>query len=489
MTQPDSHSQRLVVIPLVEEYNKPARLTEIMRTSTENEHMRILGKTRLILAIVVLTGLGSTPTQSGENWPQFRGPGARGVSEETDLPTIWSAEENVAWKQELAGRGWSSPIIWGDQVFLTTVVNEGETEKPKKGLYFGGNRPTVPTTVHSWKVICLNLNTGKPMWESVAYKGLPKGPLHLKNSYASETPVTDGQRVYAYFGNLGIFCYDMQGNEVWSQPLPVTKTRYDWGSAASPVLHGDRLYFVNDNEEDSRLVALDKRTGDEIWNIKRDEKSNWATPYIWENELRTEIITPGTGKVRAYDLDGKPLYEFGGMSSITIATPYADSGLLYVSSGYVLDKKKPLFAIRPGATGDISLGKEETSNDYIAWCQKQAGPYNPSTIVYGDLLYVLLDRGFLACYDAKTGEQVYGKQRIPNGKNFTASPWAYEGKIFCLNEDGVTFVFRAGREYELLRTNSLTDDTMCMATPAMAQGKLLIRTDSGIYCIEQAAKP
>ena len=361
-----------------------------------------------LLWTAVLVCWLSSLASGQENWPQFRGPGARGIADGENLPTVWSAEENVLWAKDLAGRGWSSPIVWGNRVFLTTVINEGETEPPKKGLYFGGNRPNIPTTVHRWVVYCHDLQTGDVLWEKVAHKGPPKSPIHLKSSYASETPVTDGERVYAYFGNIGIFCYDMEGNEVWSQLMPAKKMRYGWGTAASPVLHGDRLYLVNDNEEASTLTAFNKRTGQEIWKIDREEKSNWATPYVWENEVRTEIITPGTGKVRSYDLAGKLLYEFGGMSSITIATPYADSGLLYVSSGYVLDKRKPLFAIRPGASGDISLADDETANEYVAWCQKQAGPYNPSTIVYGDLLYVLLDRGFLACYDALTGEKVYG---------------------------------------------------------------------------------
>jgi len=440
---------------------------------------------RPILAALLALFAISVSTARAENWPQFRGPDSRGVSDSTQLPTTWSAEENIAWNKEIPGVGWSSPIVWGDKIFLTTVENEGDSEKPKKGLYFGGNRSEIPTSVHRWKVLCLNLDNGKLIWEQEAHKGPPKNPLHVKNTYASETPVTDGERVYAFFGNVGIFCYDLDGNFIWSHPLPVVKTRYDWGTAASPVLHGDRLYYVYDNEDDSRLVALNKTNGEIVWDIPRDEKSNWATPYIWENDLRTELIVPGTGKVRSYDLDGKLLYEFGGMSTITIATPYAAHGLLFVSSGYVLDKKKPLFALRPGAEGDISLGEDETSNEYIAWCQKQAGPYNPTTIVYGDLLYVLLDRGFFVCYDAKTGEEIYGKQRIPNGRGFTSSPWAYDGKIFCLNEDGVTFVFKAGPQFELLGTNNLPEGEFCMATPAMTDDTLLIRTASRLYAIRK----
>lgn len=436
---------------------------------------------RLLFGFALLSSV-ATVSQAA-NWPQFRGVDSRGVAEGSNLPDEWSASKNIAWKTDVDGRGWSSPIVWGDRVYLTTVVHSGEVEKPKKGLYFGGNRPKPPTTEHVWKVVCLDLNSGKPVWEKVVHKGLPSHGLHIKNSYASETPVTDGDRVYAYFGNVGLFCFDMDGNRVWEKKWPAVDTRYGWGTAASPVLYEDRIYIVNDNDDASWLVALDKMSGKQVWKIDRDEKSNWATPFVWQNKLRTELITPGTNRVRSYDLDGKLLYEFGGMSSITIAMPFASDELLYVTSGYVLDKKKPIFAIRPGASGDISLGDDETENDYIAWCQKQAGPYNPSTLLYDGLLYVLLDRGLFACYDAQTGETVYGKKRIPKGKAFTSSPWAANGKIFCVNEDGVTFVIQAGRKFKILHTNSLTDDDMCMATPAIAGDKLLIRTERRVYCV------
>ncbi len=441
---------------------------------------------RTLCAAVVLTGWFVSGAAGGENWPQFRGPGARGVSEDAGLPTTWTSTENVRWKRDLPGRGWSSPIVWGDRVFLTTVVNSGETEAAKKGLYFGGNRPDAPKSVHQWKIYCLNLQTGEPIWEKLLHEGVPATGRHVKNSYASETPVTDGERVYAYFGDMGLFCLDMDGKEVWKKKLPAVKTQTGWGTASSPVLHNGRLYILNDNDDESWLACFDAKTGDEIWKIKRDEKSTWATPYIWKNDLRTELVVPASGKVRSYDLDGKLLYEFGGMSSITTVTPFSAHGLLYVSSGYVLDTKKPIFAVRPGAKGDISLADGKSSNDYIAWSQKQAGPYNPSTLVYGDLMYVLLDMGFFACYDAKTGEQVYDKKRIPDGKSFTSSPWAYDGKVFCLNEDGKTFVVKAGREFEVLHVNSLEEDDMCMATPAIVDQKLLIRTSARIYCVQSA---
>src|SRR5262249_3918394 len=222
----------------------------------------------------------------------------------------------------------------------------------------------------------------------------------------------------------------------WDKKIPATKTRFGWGPAASPALHKDRLYVVNDNDEKSYLLALDVKSGKEAWRVGRDEKSNWTTPFVWENEKRTEIVTAGSGRVRSYGLDGKLLWELRGMSNIAIPSPFARDGLLYVTSGYVADLLRPVYAIRPGASGDISLKGKETSNDYVAWCQRLGGPYHPTPVVYGGYVYVLLDRGFLSCYEARTGKPVYQKQRLsPSASAFTASPWAYGGKVFCLSED------------------------------------------------------
>ena len=210
--------------------------------------------------------------------------------------------------------------------------------------------------------------------------------------------------------------------------------------------------------------------------------------FVWENQQRTEIVTPGSGKVRAYSLDGKLLWWFRGMSGITIATPYTDRGLLYVSSGFVADKLRPLYAIRPGATGDISLAPGQTSNSAIAWSNPTAAPYDPTTLVYDGRLYVLYDRGLLAAFDSRTGKPLFEPQRLPDGKHFTASPWAHNGRVFCLNEDGVTFVFRAGDKFDLLHTNKLAADDMCMATPAMVGDRLLIRTSARIYCVRKGPR-
>jgi hypothetical protein len=217
--------------------------------------------------------------------------------------------------------------------------------------------------------------------------------------------------------------------------------------------------------------------------VDRDEKSNWSTPFVWENAQRSEIVTAGTGAARAYDLDGKLLWWLRGMSSITIGTPYADHNLVYVSSGYVMDASRPLYAIRPGASGDISLAPGETNNASVAWCQRKAAPYNPTTLVYDGRLYVLYDFGLLGAIDARTGAFLFEREKLPDGKHFTASPWACNGRVFCLNEDGVTFVLHAGDRFELLHTNVLAEDDMCLATPALAADRLLIRSAVRLYCI------
>jgi len=436
---------------------------------------------RVLLVAVIASLLLSSNVLAETNWPQFRGPGA-GVAEDAILPSAWSTTENVAWKVAIPGRAWSSPIVWGEKIFVTSAIGAGDTEEPKKGLYLGGNRDKPSDKTHRWVVYCLDFNSGRILWERTAHTGVPQQPVHIKNTYASETPVTDGERVYAYFGNVGLFCYDMDGKELWSKQLGSFKTVYNWGTAASPVLHQDRLYIVNDNEEQSFLVALDKTTGEQIWRVDRYEKGNWATPYIWENQQHTELVIPGKNKTRSYDLDGKLLWELGGMSSIVIPTPFSGHGLLYIASGYVGDKKRPLFAVRPGAQGDITLAAGQSSNEYIAWSHPQGGPYNPSPILYGDYLYVLYDRGLLGCYDAHTGKEIYAARRIASGANaFTVSPWANDGKLFCLSEDGDTFVIQAGPEFKLLATNKLGE--MCMATPATLRSSLIIRTISKLYRI------
>ena len=443
----------------------------------------------------MLALLVSTIVFAEQEWPQFRGPKSGVAADDPALPDTWSATTNVAWKIDVPGRGWSSPVVSGDHVFITAAVNTKGSEESLKPVpsytprSFGGPMSgqdiSTSTDPHRWVLYDVDFNTGKIRWEQTIRTSVPSEPKHQKNSYASETPITDGERVYAYFGNLGLFAFDMSGKPVWSKPMDSFKVRNGWWHAASPIIHRDRVYIVNDNDERSFIAAYDKKTGDEIWRTIREEGSNWATPFVWENGSRTEIVTAGTKKVRSYDLNGKLLWEFSGMASIDIPTPLAAHGLLFITSGYPADPLRPAYAIRPGASGDISLKKGETSNAFIAWSHPTLGPYNPSPIVYGDYYYTLFDRGLFTCHDAKSGKEIYGRQRITaDAAGFTSSPWAYNGKIFATSEDGDTYVIQAGPEFKVLGKNSL--DEMTLATPAVARGSLFIRTASKLYRITRS---
>ena len=448
--------------------------------------MTSVGAAGLVLTILGLSGPPAVAAQ--EHWPGFRGSRAGVAEDNPTLPDTWSQTENVVWKIEVPGQGWSSPIVWDDQVFLTSVVTDDPGVRPQLGLYDGHSTSAVPTSVHQWMVYGIDLHDGRIRWEREVRRSAPPMAKHGKNSYASETPVTDGERVYAYFGGVGIFAFDLDGTPVWSNEMEPSPYRHGWGSAASPVLHGDRLYIVNDNEAQSFIAAFDTRTGDELWRVDRDEGSNWSTPFIWENNVRTEIVTTGTDKVRSYGLDGELLWELTGMTWITSPTPFAEHGLLYVSSGFLSDPVRPVYAIRPGAIGDITLAEGRTRNEYIAWSNPKLGTYNTSALVYGDFYYSLLDRGFFLSHDARTGQEVYSRRRIARRATaFSASLWAYHDKIFALSEEGETFVIRAGPEYEVLRSNPL--DEMTLATPAIAGGSLIIRTASHLYRIAERPSP
>jgi outer membrane protein assembly factor BamB len=334
----------------------------------------------------------------------------------------------------------------------------------------------------------VDFETGRVRWSRELHSAPPPIAKQVRNSYASETPVTDGERVYVYFGSIGVVAaLDMNGRTVWTKEIGAFESQQGWGMAASPIVYKDRLYIVNDNKSQSFIVALDKNTGDEVWKVTRDEVESWSTPVAWENELRTEIVTTGMRRVRSYGLDGKLLWELTGMSDFgPIPTPFARNGFVYISAGYPGSPRRPVFAIRPGASGDISLKPDETNSRYVVWFEPLLGSYQTSALAYGDYYYTLLDRGFLLCHDARTGKQVYGRQRIATGSGFAASPWAYNGKIFALSEDGDTYVVQAGPEFKLLGKNSLNE--MALASPAVARGSLFIRTHANLYRIAKAVQ-
>lgn len=447
--------------------------------------LRSISAVQRMAVTCVLLSCAWAAASAKDQWTQFRGPSAGVVADDPQLPETWSETENVVWKIDVPGLGWSSPIVWDDHIFVTTAISSGQEASPLKGLFDPGDAQGSLRSEHAhrWVVYDVDFHSGKVRWERELRNGPPPTSRHIKNSFASETPVTDGERVYVYFGSMGVVAaLDLEGGVLWAKEISAFNSFGGFGAAASPALHKDRLYVVNDNVTESSIHAFDKKTGQELWKVKRDERGNWSTPFVWENELRTEIVTAGTGKIRSYDLEGKLLWEINGMAELTIPTPFAKHGLVYISSGYPASSLRPVYAVRPGASGDISLEPNETSNEFIVWHQPLLGTYNTSALVYGDYYYTLLDRGFLLCHNARTGEQIYGRKRISaESSGFTASPWAYNGKIFLLSEDGDTFVVQAGPEYKMLGKNSLNE--MPLATPAIAGGSLIIRTQSKLYRI------
>ena len=448
----------------------------------------------LILATVVLTCHTLVFVSATDHWPQFRGPHAGVADDDPSLPDTWSETQNVAWKVTIPGQSWSSPVVWGDHVFVTSAIGSGNEPKPIKGFAdpTAENGRLVPSPSAAplrWVVYDVDFMTGQIRWEREVRSGPPPIARHIRNSYASETPVTDGERVYVYFGSLGVIsAIDMKGAVLWTKDLGPKESGQGWGMAASPLLYKDRLIIVSDNRMQSFIAAFDTKTGNELWRAAREEFEGWSSPVIWENEIRTEIVTAAAQRVRSYDLDGKLLWELSGMSDFgSIPTPVITRNLAYISSGYPGSARRPVFAVRPGGTGDISLKPEETSNQQIAWFQPLLGSYQTSGLAYGNCYYTLLDRGFLLCHDAKTGKPVYGRQRLsPDASGFAASPWAYNGKVFVVSEDGDTYVVQAGPEFKLLGKNSLNE--MIMATPAVARGSVFIRTQSKLYRIAREQK-
>ena len=483
--------------------------------------MRTSSAPRLVtLAAVTVAML--TSVSASDNWPKFRGPDSGAVGDDPALPDKWSASENVAWKIGVPGFSWGSPIVWGDDIFITTVVSEEPRPTPDldpkmvANPHTGGEMKQKPlSSPYRWVLYAIDFKTGRIRWERELRRGIPEETKHSKNSWGSETPVTDGKRVYVYHANAGLFAVDFNGKLVWSRtvrmpsppsnvptvvspvlskgeaPKPLAAGHFiGLGQAASPALYKDRIFIAADHESlQWFFAAFDARTGKELWHVaepKKLEAYGWSTPFVWENRVRTEIVTAGANRVRSYDPDGKLLWELEGMSLNTTPTPFAAQGLLYVSSGYPGDPNRPIYAIRPGATGNISLKADETTNQYVVWSHRAAASYMPSALVYGNYYYTLYSQGFLTCHDARMGEQVYGRRRVATDAGaFTASPWAYNGRIFAANEDGDTYVIQAGPEYKLIGKNTLGE--MVLATPAVVRGSVIIRTVSSLWRIAKTS--
>lgn len=452
---------------------------------------------RAFLPALVTGLITAAPALVGaENWGQFRGPSGNGQVAEGKLPLEWTSEKQVAWKVKIPGAGWSQPVVWGEKVFITTASSEKQV-RPKPGdfgtgaafggigLLFGGQSlRTAPKDVHRWQVICIDRATGNVLWEAVAKEGQPRTPVHYNNSYATETPATDGERLIAYFGMTGLYCYDLDGKLLWTKDLGSYPTQLDWGSGSSPVLHGDLVFVQCDNDKASFLVALDKKTGEERWRVSREEQSNWSTPYLWKNDKRTELVTGGGTKMRSYDpVTGKLHWEMAGSGRCSIS-PVGSESLLYVDSGNRLAGQQGAFvAIRPGADGEISLAESGSADSFVAWAAKMSSTRVASPLVVGEYLYVLEQQsGVARCFDAKTGKEHYRK-RLPGASGFTASPWASEGKAYFLDQNGQTFVVEPGTELKVLATNKL-DDAMFWSSPAVSGGAIYLRGIDHLYCVK-----
>ena len=461
----------------------------------------------LFVPTFVTPALRTAPAEAA--WPQFRGPAGAGVLDTARLPLTWSTTDNVAWRVDVPGRGWSSPVAWKDQVFLTSAISPGKFKEPSTGIF--GNDYVAELTAQGlppeevikrvnardieasdetgevrYMVYAIDAATGRVRWEREAHKGAPFGGRHRKNTFASETPATDGERLYVYFGNVGLFAYSLEGKPLWTAKFDPQPMYLNFGTASSPIVHDGQVFVLHDNDGQSFLAAVDARTGRERWRVVRDlpagrGTSGWSTPFVWKHATRTELIVIGRRHAVSYSLDGKELWRLGGLIGQSTPSPLATDALLFLSTGSQGEANRPVFAVRPGASGDISLKPGETANSFVAWTHPRASAYTSSPLAYRGRLYIVNDNGVLTVFDAASGKEIYKSRAGGIGNTFSASPFAVDGKVYLLSEDGHMFVLKAGDEYVELAKNSL--DEMTLATPAIAPDALYIRTQTRMYRI------
>ena len=433
------------------------------------------------LLIFLIAGLGTDAF--AQNWPSFRGANATGFVEGKPTPTTWDATKgtNVLWKTPIPGLAHASPVVWGDRVFVTTAVSSKGGEYFRHGL-FGDVDSDKDTSPHSWHVYGLDKKTGKIVWDRVACEGVPKIKRHIKSTHASSTPVTDGKNVIAFFGSEGLYCYDVNGKLVWKKDLGVLDggwfydPDYQWGTASSPIIYKNMVIVQCDVQKNSFIAAYNLKDGKELWRTPREEIPSWGTPTIYEGPSRVELITNATRAIRAYDPMTNP--------EVTATTPIFGHGLIFICNSY--RPNQPIYAIRAGATGDISLKPNETTNQYIAWSMQRGGTYMPTPLIYGEYLYTCANQGVMACYNPKTGERLYQQRIGDKGGSYSASPVAADGKIYLSSEDGEIFVVKAGPKYELLATNQMGE--VLMATPAISDGIIFVRGQHSVFAIAERGK-
>jgi outer membrane protein assembly factor BamB len=443
---------------------------------------RRLSPGALALSVVLVAAAGHA-----QNWPSFRGPHATGIAEGHATPVKWDGEKgvNILWKTAIPGLSVSSPVIWGDRIFVTTAVSSDPQASLRHGLY-GDITPSGDLSKHSWRVYALDKHTGRILWERVAHEGVPRSKRHPKSTQASPTPATDGKHVVAFFGSEGLYAYDFDGKLLWKKDLGRLNAGWfkdpdlEWGMASSPIIHDDKVIVQCDVHGPSFIAAFRLKDGAEVWRTPRDEHPSWGTPTIVRAAGRAELVTNATNFIRGYDPEtGKERWRLGRSADITATTPFLGKGFIFVVSGY--SPIQPIYAIRPGARGNISLRGGATSNEFVAWSQLRGGSYLPTPLVYGDHLYVVQNNGVLAVYDAARGERLYQQRLGDKPGAYSASPVAADGKVYFASEDGEVIVLKAGAKYELLSANPMGE--VLMATPAISEGVLYVRGLKHLFAI------
>ena len=440
-----------------------------------------------IFAVGVIAQRNST---NASHWPQWRGPDFNGMAR-SDAPTKWSDTENIKWKATIPGRGHSTPVMWGDKIFLTTAIPTtkapatpaAQPAQPNQGGRPGGGRGgpgggAGANQEHQFMVLCLDKKTGQTLWQKVAKTATPHEGYHgMYGSFASNSPVTDGKNVYAFFGSRGVFCYDLNGKLVWEKDFSVQMQMHlQFGEGTAAVLEGDKLILNFDHKGGSFIVTLDKQTGKELWRTKREEISNWSAPLVVEHAGQKQVIVSATTKVRSYELsDGKLIWECAGLGFNTIPTPVQQDGVVYVMSGF---RDPKLMAIKLGKEGDL------TGTDSILWSETRGLSYTASPVLHDGKLYTLTDNGMISCFDAKTGKPYYHQQRLPKPYNFKASPIGANGKLYLASEDGDVVILKMGEKYEVLATNTLQDQ-LFIASPVIINGEIFLRGQNTLFCISE----
>ena len=448
---------------------------------------RILPAVFLLVATTLTHTRASNAPRPGVNWPQFRGISAGGIAEGFSIPATWNAANNtnVAWKTPIPGLGLSSPVVWGDTVFVSTSISGKTDANLKVGLY-GDISPVQDDTVHEWRVYALDKKSGKIKWQQTAYTGVPKIKRHMKNSHANSTLATDGERVIAFFGSEGLYAYDMKGKLLWKKDLGVLDAGFyrvpeaQWETGSSPVLHDGMVIIQADVQKGSFLAMFDAKDGREVWRVARTDVPTWSTPTIHEVNGRTQILVNGMRHVGAYDFKtGQEIWKLSGGGDIPVPTPVVSDGLVYITNAH--GPQSPVYAIKETATGDVSLTADATSNDHVVWMAPRSGGYLCTPLVYRGLVYIVRYNGVLAVFDAKTGEKKYETRLAGATSAFTASPVANDGRVFIASEDGQVFVIAAGPKYEVVAMNEMS--TPILATPALTEGRMLLRTQDQIMAI------